>query len=85
MESILDNPKHWRERAVEARIHAEQIADPESKKRMLRNSEDYEKLAKRTEGRQRGERWFQTEALPIGHIFLFRSTLSHGQSPDQRS
>jgi hypothetical protein len=56
MESILDNPKHWRERAVEARIHAEQIADPESKKRMLRNSEDYEKLAKRTEGRQRGER-----------------------------
>jgi hypothetical protein len=41
----INNPKHWRERAEEARVHAEQIADPESKKMMLRIAEDYEKLA----------------------------------------
>jgi patatin-like phospholipase/acyl hydrolase len=32
----INDPKHWRERVEEARVHAEQIADPESKKIMLR-------------------------------------------------
>jgi len=49
--SHINDPKHWRERAEEARVHAEQLADPESKKAMLRIAEDYEKLAKRAEER----------------------------------
>jgi len=52
---LINDPNHWRERAKEARVHAEQIADPESKKMMLRIAEDYEKLALRAEQRQRGE------------------------------
>ena len=36
MDSILDNPKHWRERAEEARTIADQLSDPESKGMMLR-------------------------------------------------
>ena len=49
--SPINDPKHWRERAQEARVHAEQIADPESKKMMLKIAEDYEKLAQRAEQR----------------------------------
>jgi hypothetical protein len=51
--SPINDPKHWRERAEEARVHAEQITDPESKQAMLRIAEDYEKLAKRAEERLR--------------------------------
>jgi len=47
----FNDPKHWRERAEEARVHAEQISDPESKRMMLKIAEDYEKLAKRAEER----------------------------------
>jgi hypothetical protein len=43
--TILDNPKHWQERAEEARSIAEQLSDPESKRMMLRIAEDYERLA----------------------------------------
>jgi hypothetical protein len=43
--SILDNPEHGQERAEKARSIAEQLADPESKRMMLRISEDYERLA----------------------------------------
>ena len=38
---LINDPNHWRERAKEARVHAEQIDDPESKKMMLRIAEDY--------------------------------------------
>ena len=55
-QSFINDPKHWRERAEEARVHAEQMNDPESKKAVLRIAEDYEKLAKRAEQRIRGER-----------------------------
>jgi len=41
--SPINDPKHWRERAEEARVHDEQITDPESKEAMLRIAEDYEK------------------------------------------
>ena len=51
--SHINDPKHWRERAEEARVHAEQLTDPESKKTMLTIAEDYEKLAKRAEERLR--------------------------------
>ena len=37
---FMNDANHWRERAKEARVHAEQIDDPESKKMMLRIAED---------------------------------------------
>ena len=40
MPSPIDDPKHWRERPEEARVHAEQITDPESRKMMLKIAED---------------------------------------------
>jgi hypothetical protein len=49
----INDPKHWRERAEEARAHAEQISDAEARKTMLQIAEDYEKLAKRAEQRLR--------------------------------
>ncbi len=53
MSRSFDDPKHWRERAQEARLHAEQIDDPISKRMMLQVAEDYEKLATRAEQRLR--------------------------------
>jgi molecular chaperone GrpE (heat shock protein) len=49
---LLNDPKHWRDRAEEIRTLATDIKDPESKRTMLRIAEDYEKLAKRAEQRQ---------------------------------
>jgi predicted Rossmann-fold nucleotide-binding protein len=47
----VNDPKHWRERAEEARVHAEQITHPDSKRKMLRIAGDYEELARRAERR----------------------------------
>jgi len=47
----INDPKHWRERAEEARVLAEQITDEKSKKMILRIAEDYEELARRAERR----------------------------------
>jgi hypothetical protein len=51
--SHINDPAHWRQRAEEARVHAEQMTDPESRRMMLNIAEDYEKLAKRAEERLR--------------------------------
>jgi hypothetical protein len=48
--SILD-PKHWRERAQDARVQAELMTDAEAKQTMLAIAEGYERLAKRVEAR----------------------------------
>jgi len=48
---ILGDPKHWRNRAQELRILADQISDPEIRRIMIGIAEDYEKLAKRAEER----------------------------------
>jgi hypothetical protein len=47
----FDDPEHWRDRAKEARAHAEQMTDREAKQTMLGIAEDYEKLARRAEER----------------------------------
>jgi hypothetical protein len=47
----INDPKYWRDRAEETRTHAEQMRDPNSRRRMLRIAEDYEELAKRAERR----------------------------------
>jgi len=44
---LLNNAEHWRNRAEEARVHAEQLTDPEAKRMMLAIAESYEKLAHR--------------------------------------
>jgi len=52
----INDPKHWLDRAKEARALAEQMNDPEAKRTMLKNADDYERLAKRAEERAAG-RW----------------------------
>jgi hypothetical protein len=47
----INDPKHWRERAREARTVADAMADEHSRKRMLRTAADYEELARRAEKR----------------------------------
>jgi hypothetical protein len=66
----INDPKHWRERAEEARTVADELT-PDSKRRMLRIAEDYEELARRAERRlkrqqqqQQQQPKIQTDALP---------------------
>jgi hypothetical protein len=42
---VIDDPKHWRERAEEARATAGKIKDPASKEAMLRVATDYDRRA----------------------------------------
>jgi hypothetical protein len=49
---LLNNVEHWRGRAEETRIRAEQLADPEAKRMMLRIAADYDKLARRAAERR---------------------------------
>jgi hypothetical protein len=49
----INDPKHWRERAEEARTVADEMNDPDSKCKMFRMADDYEELAKRAERRLR--------------------------------
>ena len=47
----INDPKHWRDRAEEVHTVADQLTDPDSKRRMLRIAKDYEELARRAERR----------------------------------
>jgi hypothetical protein len=49
--SIANNPDHWRKRAEEMRMLANEIKDTLSKETMLRIADDYERLAKRAKER----------------------------------
>jgi len=49
----INDPKHWLERAEEARTVAEQLTDPDSRRAMLRIAADYEELARRAQIRLR--------------------------------
>jgi hypothetical protein len=53
-EHPINDSKHWLDRATEARALAEQIADPEAKRTMLKNADDYERLAQRAQERVAG-------------------------------
>jgi hypothetical protein len=53
--SFLNDAKHWRDRAEEARTRADQLDDSQSKSAMLRIADDYELLAKRAEARAWGQ------------------------------
>ena len=46
---LFRDPKHWRARAADAHVMAEQFADPESKRLMLWIAEEYEILAERAD------------------------------------
>ena len=48
--------KHWRARAEEARVHADEMDDPVARGTMLKIADEYEKLAQRAEARERGKR-----------------------------
>jgi hypothetical protein len=48
---LTDDPKHWRNRAHEARIRASELNDPEAKRQMLGSARGYDRLAERAEGR----------------------------------
>jgi hypothetical protein len=52
--SFINDPEHWRKRAEEARILANQMNDETSKQTMLKIAADYDRLAERAEGRARG-------------------------------
>ena len=59
-EHPINDPKHWLDRAKEARALAEQMSDPETKRTMLKNAYDYERLAQRAKERAAG-RWPQSK------------------------
>ena len=48
----INDPKHWRDRAVAMRALAESISDYETSAIMLRLADDYDKLADRAAERQ---------------------------------
>lgn len=54
MTSFIFDPKHWRERAEEARVQAEQMRDAVAREAMLRIADDYDFLAQRAEAREVG-------------------------------
>jgi hypothetical protein len=51
--TLMNNPQHWRDRAEEARVNAEQMSDPESRRMMLEIADGYVRLAERAEQRLR--------------------------------
>src|SRR5260370_8754026 len=50
----INDPKHWFDRAKEARAPAEQVDDPQAKRTMLKNSHDYEPPPQRAPKRAPG-------------------------------
>lgn len=51
--TLINDPQHWRDRAEEARVNAEQMSDAESRRMMLEIADGYIRLAERAEQRLR--------------------------------
>ena len=49
---LLDDSKHWHDRAEEIRCLAEQMSDPVTRRMLMGLANDYETLAKRAEERR---------------------------------
>jgi predicted Rossmann-fold nucleotide-binding protein len=49
---LLNDPKHWRDRAEEARTMAERMMDDYAKEAMMRIADEYDRLADQAEQRQ---------------------------------
>jgi hypothetical protein len=55
MPKLIDLPEHWRARAEESRVLAEQLSDPETRRMMLGIAQSYERLAERAAERLKHE------------------------------
>jgi hypothetical protein len=53
---VINDRKHWRNRAEEARSHADEMNDPEATRQMLEVARGYNRLAERAQERSRGKR-----------------------------
>jgi hypothetical protein len=45
MSNILDDPRHWRDRAEEARVQAADVRGEDARQQMLKIAEGYDKPA----------------------------------------
>jgi hypothetical protein len=52
--SLINDPKHWRDRAKEASAIADEMKDPDAKQAMLGIARNYVLLAERPEARAKG-------------------------------
>lgn len=53
--NLFSDAKHWRSRAEATRRKAESLEDDTSRSRLIKVAEEYDKLARLAEGRQRNE------------------------------
>ena len=51
MQASINDPKHWQERAAEARAIAEQLKDPDARVYMLQIAHGYDRLAAHSQSR----------------------------------
>jgi len=56
MSKLMDNPKHWRDRADEARALEAELTDPVARDTMRQIATGYDYIADRIEARQ-ASRW----------------------------